>query len=129
MDTDDDKDSVTAELAEESLRLEREALAVERERLAAARAHAEEEARLVRTRRNPALAVVAVCLLAALCFAGGLLTGMSIMESRQQRLREARLAQALSRLNIKPESVTTNVVALPSSGGDAHRDVAVVVIQ
>ena len=65
-------------LAEERLRLEREALAVERERLAAARTRAEAEERMERSRRHPALAVVAVVLLAMLCFAGGVIAGMAV---------------------------------------------------
>ena len=124
------EDSTAINLAEERLRLEREALAVERERLAAARQHAEEEARLAQTRRRPVLAFVAVALLGALCFAGGLLTGISIMEGRRQRLAEARLEQALSKLNIESASVTTNAIHLSGGKtGSAHRDVAVVVIQ
>ena len=65
----------SADLAEERLRLEREALAVERERLASARAHAAAEARLARG-RHPTLLFAAVTLLALLCFAGGLLSGI-----------------------------------------------------
>lgn len=125
------EENTAVNLAEERLRLEREALAVERERLVSARMHAEEEARIAQTRHRPFLAVTAVALLAASCFAGGLLTGISVMEGRQQRQREARLAQALSRLNLPPDAVTTNIVPLmsSSSGDGAHRDVAVVVIQ
>ena len=124
------EDSTAVNLAEERLRLEREALAVERERLAAARQHAAEEARLAQARRRPALAFVAVALLAALCFAGGLLAGISIMEGRQQRLAEARLAHALSKLNVDPLSVTTNSVHLSGAKtGPAHRNVEVMVIQ
>ena len=123
-------DNTAINLVEERLKLEREALAVERERLAAARQHAEEEARLAQTRRRPALAFVAVALLGALCFAGGLLTGISIMEGRQQRLAEARLAHALSKLNIDPLSVTTNSTHLSGGKiGPAHRNVEVMVIQ
>ncbi|MBQ6340128.1 MAG: hypothetical protein IJI36_13385 [Kiritimatiellae bacterium] len=124
------EDSTAINLAEERLRLEREALAVERERLAAARQHAEEEARLAQTRRRPVLAFVAVALLGALCFAGGMLAGISIMEGRQQRLAEARLAHALSKLNVDPLSVTTNSVHLSGAKtGPAHRNVEVMVIQ
>ena len=124
------EDSTAVNLAEERLRLEREALAVERERLAAARQHAEEEARLAQTRRRPVLAFVAVALLGALCFAGGMLAGISIMEGRQQRLAEARLAHALSKLNIDPLSVTTNSAHLSGAKtGPAHRNVEVMVIQ
>ena len=124
------EDTTAINLAEERLRLEREALAVERERLAAARQHAEEEARLVQTRRRPALAFVAVALLGALCFAGGVLTGISVMEGRQRRLAEARLQQALSSLNIDPLAVSTNATHLSGANvGKSHRDVSVVVIQ
>ena len=126
----DELDNTAINLAEERLRLEREALAVERERLAAARQHAEEEARLAQTRRRPLLAFAAVALLAALSFAGGLLAGISIMEGRQQRLAEARLAHALSKLNIDPISITTNSVHLSGAKtGQAHRNVEVMVIQ
>ena len=122
-------DTTAADLAEERLRLEREALAVERERLAAARQHAEEEARLVLTRRRPLLVFASVAMLAALCFVGGVLTGIAVMEGRQQRLREARLAQALSKLNLAHGQVSTNAADKASSAGKLHRDVEVVVIQ
>ena len=125
-----EEDSTSISLAEERLRLEREALAVERERLAAARRHAEEEARLAQPHRRPVLVFVAVALLAALCFAGGMLAGISVMEGRQQRLAEARLAQALSKLNLEPLSISTNTVrALGANSGQSHRNVEVVVIQ
>ncbi len=123
-----------ASLAEERLRLEREALAVERERLAAARAHAEAEARLSRA-GHPLLSLVSVTLLALLCFAGGLLAGIAVMENRQQRQREARLAHALSQLDdIAAETTGTNAPAASAGGGGkvlsgAHRNVSVVVIQ
>ena len=62
--------------------------------------------------------------------AGSRLTGISIMEGRQQRLAEARLAHALSKLNIDPDSVTTNSVRLQGvKTGSAHRNVEVMVIQ
>lgn len=122
-------DTTAADLAEERLRLEREALAVERERLAAARQHAEEEARLALTRRRPLLVFASVAMLAALCFVGGVLTGIAVMEGRQQRLREARLAQALSKLSIAHGQVSTNSADKASSVGKPHRDVEVVVIQ
>ena len=123
----------STELAEERLRLEREALAVERERLASARAHAAAEAKLAHG-RHPLLAFVAVGLLALLCFAGGLLSGIAVMESRQQRQREARLARALSQLDGIAEAATSSSTnAVPSGGADAaggeHKNVAVVVIQ
>ena len=121
------------ELAEERLRLEREALAVERERLASARAHAAAEAKLARG-RHPALAFAAVALLALLCFAGGLLSGIALMENRQQRQREERLARALSQLDGLaggPATVSTNGAASAAGGsaGGEHKHVAVVVIQ
>ena len=125
-----EREPTAAELAEERLRLEREALAVERERLAAARRHAEEESRLVLTRRRPVLVFASVAMLAALCFVGGVLAGIAVMEARQQRLREARLAQALSKLNLSSGAAATNGVeraAVPQ--GRAHREVEVVVIQ
>ena len=125
------------ELAEERLRLEREALAVERERLASARAHAEAEARLARG-RHPMLAFAAVTLLALLCFAGGLLSGIAFMENRQQRQREERLARALSQLDGLASGATTVSTTAPSgaaasdgaaSAGGEHKNVVVVVIQ
>ncbi len=111
-------------LGEERLRLEREALAVERERLAAARAHAEAEAQIAKSRRTIPLAVTVV-LLTLLSFAGGVFTGFALMETRQQRQREARLAQALSKLGPFAATNTTGSVNGPS----AMRDVSVVVIQ
>ena len=92
--SEDETPESMASLAEERLRLEREALAVERERLAAARAHAAAEARLTRA-PHPVFVGVSVVLLALLCFAGGLLTGIAVMENRQQRQREERLARAV----------------------------------
>ena len=123
-------DTTAINLAEERLRLEREALAVERERLAAIRQHMEEASRLTQVRHRPFLMFASIVLLAALCFVGGLLTGISAMESRQQRLREARLAQALSKLNLAPASAATNSVHhSDAQAGQAHRNVEVVVIQ
>lgn len=118
-------------LAEERLRLEREAIAVERERLASARAHAEAEAKLARARRRPFLSAVSVLLLGALCFAGGLLVGISVMESRQQRQREARLSQALSKLGdlTVRENDSTNRVLSAQQRAEALRNVSVLVIQ
>lgn len=120
-------------LTEERLRLEREALAVERERLAAARAHAEAEARLAKP-TPPVLVVASVVLLALLCFAGGLLTGIIVTENRQHRQREERLARALSQIDtIAAESQTTNAPATSAGGAGQpageHRNVSVVVIQ
>ena len=121
-----DKMETSDDLAAERLRLEREALAVERERLAAARAHAAAEARLAQAPR-PVLMGVSVTLLALLCFAGGLLTGIAVMEGRQQRQREQRLSRALSQLDTLTGEVGTN--APTATTNDTHRNVAVVVIQ
>ncbi len=133
----DETPESAASLAEERLRLEREALAVERERLAAARVHAAAEARLTRV-PHPVFVGVSVALLALLCFAGGLLAGIAVMENRQQRQREERLARALSQLDglaAAETGGTTNAPARSVGGGggsaptDAHRNVSVVVIQ
>lgn len=118
------------ELAEERLRLEREAIALERERLAAARAHADAANALAHSSKRTFLVASSITLLAALCFAGGLLTGFTIMEGRQQRLREERLSRALSQLDDLAGSSSTNA---PSATGqktdNAHPNVAVMVIQ
>ena len=129
----EEMETTQASLTEERLRLEREALAVERERLVAARAHAEAEARLVRP-TPPLLVVTSVVLLALLCFAGGLLTGIIVTENRQQRQREERLARALSQIDtIAAESQGTNAPTIFVEGTNqpagAHRNVSVVVIQ
>ena len=135
--SEDETPESAASLAEERLRLEREALAVERERLAAARAHAAAEARLTRV-PHPVFVGVSVALLALLCFAGGLLAGIAVMENRQQRQREERLARALSQLDGLTAAETGGTTNAParSVGGvggsapaDAHRNVSVVVIQ
>lgn len=121
------QDNLHVSLEEERIRLERESLAVERERLAAARAHAEAEAQIAKSRRTVPIAV-SVALLALLSFAGGVFTGFAIMEGRQQRQREARLAQALSQLGPFASNIQTNETeAARSSVG--RRDVSVVVIQ
>ena len=122
-------------IAEERLRLEREALAIERERLAAIRAHAEAERKLVASSRHPFLVTVSAVLLSALCFAAGMIAGMSISDSRQQRLREERLARALSHLDMIGAEVTvTNSASLPNGmrrrvPDDVHGNVSVMVIQ
>lgn len=123
-------------LTEERLRLEREALAVERERLAAARAHAEAEAKLFQKRHRPVLAFVSVLLLVLLAATGGFLGGIAVMESRQQRERAERLAQALSKIEGWADSESgTNALhrALSPVKGkapaNAHGGVSVVVIQ
>jgi len=114
-------------LEEERLRLERESLAVERERLAAARAHADAEAQIAKSRRAVPLAA-SVTLLVLLSFAGGVFTGFAIMENRQQRQREARLAQALSQLGPFAVDAVTNETGSVRSP-NVRRDVSVVVIQ
>ena len=133
----DETPESAASLAEERLRLERAARAVERERPAAARAHAAAEARLTRV-PHPVVVGVSVALLALLCFAGGLLAGIAVMENRQQRQREERLARALSQLDglaAAEAGGTTNAPARSVGGGggsaptDDHRSVSVVVIQ
>lgn len=136
---DNESDNLTGEvnpttLGEERLRLEREALAVERERLQAARARAEAEAAMdLRQHHHPFLVTASVTMLGLLCFAAGLLSGITIMENRQENQRRARLAQALSQLDTLSES-STNSIALPvpldgKSPKGAHRNVAVMVIQ
>ena len=129
----EETETTQTSLTEERLRLEREALAVERERLVAARVHAEAEARLAKP-TPPVLIVTSVSLLALLCFAGGLLTGIIVTENRQQQQREERLARALSQIDsIAGELRGTNAPMV--SAGDtnqpagAHRNVSVVVIQ
>lgn len=117
------------ELAEERLRLEREALALERERLMAARAHAEAASELAHSSKRTFLAASSIALLAALCFAGGLLTGITVMESRQQHQREERLTRALSHLDDLAGNSTTNAPAADSKTDNAHPNVAVMVIQ
>ncbi len=129
----DNAEETTLELAKERLRLEREAIAVERERLAAARANAAAEAKLARRTRRPALVAASLVLLSSLCFTGGLLVGFAIMEGRQQRQREERLARALSRLDSIAGGVSTNSpignAANETPAGMAHRNVSVLVIQ
>ncbi len=127
-------DASLALLGEERLKLEREALAIERERLAAARQRAEAEAAMEVKRHHPFLVVSSVVLLALVSFAGGLLAGMTIMETRAQAQREVRLARALSQLDSFAGGSVTNAAALPKGIGDktphaAHRNVAVMVIQ
>ena len=121
-----------AALSEERLRLEREAFEIERSRLEAARQRAEAELKAART-GHPFLVFASVALLAVSMFAGGMLLGLSLSESRQQRLREARLREALSQLGGLAETVTTTNAApggaLRPGGGESQRNVSVVVIQ
>ena len=82
----------------------------------------------------PLLVVTSVVLLALLCFAGGLLTGIIVTENRQQRQREERLARALSQIDtIAAEAQGTNAPTIFVDGTNqpagAHRNVSVVVIQ
>lgn len=124
------KETATLELAEERLRLEREALAVERERLATARAHAAEAARLAADeRRHPGLVIALVILLVLLSFAGGLMTGVSVMEGRQEQQRSVRLAHALAKLGANVATTNSVPEVSDKSRNGAHRDVQVVVIQ
>ena len=129
-----DQETTESALEMERLRLERERLELERERLAAAHARAEKEERLSKPHRSVSL-VVPVVLLAALSFAGGMIAGSSIAEARQQRQREARLNQALSKIGAMTdvsvvESFSTNSVpALPLKTSSAHQNVSVMVIQ
>lgn len=114
---------------EERLKLERERLEVERERLEARSARLAAQDKLSAASRNPWLLPTAVALLAALCFSGGLLAGVALMESRQQRQREQRLAKALSSLD-SLSSTTNSIPALQNSTPQsAHRNVSVLVIQ
>ena len=121
--------SITA-LAEERLRLEREAFEIERSRLEAARERAEAELKIARS-GHPFLVFASVTLLALFSFAGGTLLGISVNENRHQRLREARLRDALSQLGNLSGNSTTNAtaVSIRSAVGDPHSDVSVVVIQ
>ena len=80
-----------ASLAEERLKLEREAFELERTRLEAARARAEAELKLARS-GHPLLVFASVALLALVSFAGGILLGNSMSESRHQQQRDARLS-------------------------------------
>ena len=98
------------DFAEERLRLEREALAVERERLAAARAHAEAEVRLLQRRRRPLFAFIGIFLLVAIAAVCGFLGGMAVVENRENRKRESRLAEIRSQAatNAPPESTGTD---------------------
>lgn len=121
-----------AALADERLRLEREAFEIERNRLEAARLRAEAELRILRS-GHPFLVFSSVTLLALLAFAGGLLLGISVNESRHQHQREARLREALSQISGITDACITNPSAIPAAGGrgsdPSSRDVSVVVIQ
>ena len=126
-------DVTMASLAEERLKLEREAFELERARLESARARAEAELKLARS-GHPFLVFASVALLALVAFAGGMLCGMSVTESRQQRQRDARLREALSQLSGFAEtSSPTNAAAFPAAvktrAAGARGDVSVVVIQ
>jgi hypothetical protein len=128
------EDVSVASLAEERFRLEREAFELERTRLESARARAEAELRMVRS-GHPLLVFSSIALLALVSFAGGMLLGNSMSENRHQRLREARLREALSQLSGFADSASpTNSMAVPIGGvktrmTGACGDVSVVVIQ
>ena len=119
-------------LAGERLKLEREAFELERSRLEAARARAEAELKLARA-GHPFLVFASVSLLALVAFAGGMICGMSVSESRQQRQRDDRLREALSQLGgFANEVPSTNSAALPAVKTrmtGTKGDVSVVVIQ
>ena len=122
-----------ASLAEERLKLEREAFELERTRLEAARARAEAELKLARS-GHPLLVFTSVALLALVSFAGGMLLGNSMCESRHQQQRDARLREALSQLSGFAEtSSSTNSPSLApgvkTRVTGARGDVSVVVIQ
>lgn len=119
-----------AALSAERIRLEREAFEIERSRLEAARSRAEAELRLVR-KGHPMLIFATIAMLALLSFVGGVLLGISVNEGRHQRMRDARLREALSQISGISEATVTNAVVLPAAGNGAgsSRDVSVVVIQ
>ena len=123
-----------ASLAEERLKLEREAFELERTRLEAARARAEAELKLARS-GHPLLVFASVALLALVSFAGGILLGNSMSESRHQQQRDARLREALSQLSGFAETTSSYTNSLPLAPGvktrvtGARGDVSVVVIQ
>ena len=87
-----------AALSEERLRLEREAFEIERSRLEAARARVEAELKQARA-GHPFLVAASVTLLALFSFLGGVLLGSAVNEGRHQRLRDARLRDALSQIS------------------------------
>ena len=108
--------------AEERIRLEREALAVERERLAAACAHAEAEASLLLRRRRPVLAFFGILLLVLIAATCGFLGGMAVMESRQNREREVRRAEARSQIDPNvPTNGPSEFSGADRSGPEAPR--------
>lgn len=121
-------------LAEERFRLEREAFELEKSRLEAARVRAEAELKTARS-GHPFLVFSSVAMLALAAFAGGVLTGMSVSESRHRIEREARLREALSQIEgiASNPQVSTNSAARAvisgKSDGESRRNVAVVVIQ
>jgi hypothetical protein len=121
-------------LAEERVRLAREAFELEKSRLEAARVRAEAELKTARS-GHPFLVFSSVAMLALAAFAGGVLTGMSVTESRHRIEREARLREALSQIEgiASNPQVSTNSAARAvisgKSDGESRRNVAVVVIQ
>lgn len=121
-----------AALSEERLRLEREAFEIERSRLEAARARVEAELKQARS-GHPFLVFASVTLLALFSFLGGVLLGSAVNEGRHQRLRDARLRDALSQISGLTDVTVTNAVSVPAAHrvpvSSSTRDVAVVVIQ
>lgn len=116
-------------LAEERFKLEREAFELERSRLQAARERAEAELERAKS-RHPFLVVSSVVLLALVSFAGGMLYGISSNESRHQKMRDARLKEALAQLGGATDAVQTNRLTITAgSKPDSARNVSVVVFQ
>lgn len=126
-------DVSVAALSEERLKLEREAFELERSRLEAARARAEAELKIARS-GHPLLVFSSIALLALVAFAGGMLLGISMSESRHQQQRDARLREALSQLSGFAESSSSTNAPSAALGvktriTGARGDVSVVVIQ
>jgi multidrug resistance efflux pump len=100
----------------------------------AAVSNAEAELKTARS-GHPFLVFSSVAMLALAAFAGGVLTGMSVSESRHRIEREARLREALSQIEgiASNPQVSTNSAARAvisgKSDGESRRNVAVVVIQ
>ena len=126
-----------AALSEERMRLEREAFEIERQRLEAARARAEAELKIARS-GHPFLIFASVSLLALVAFAGGMLLGIYVNESRHQSQRDARLREALAQISGLTDVTVTNAVPAASAvrvtggggnGASPSRAVSVVVIQ